>query len=301
MNMLQSNAKTFLTLALLLFVGTLPTYAYNNVWVRAEAYPTGAGTVYVNWNNDPEDVVYDDASEFKRSVNAGASTAYVHTQVEDGYQLAGFARDNGNQRYDNGVDVQVRVNPEGLFTAEYDHTEYGGAGSSSAAEAEAQAALEEMANPTDYIFAVFTQGDVARPAEGQEWCGWVYCDKLDNAPGDEITIDAYGDSDNRESPTKFYKFDHWSDESGTVISTERVLKVSVQGGAKYYANFVETDKETYNASEKNLNPHKETAILAPLASGQSSHKFYDLTGRPLKRENAPRGIYIHNGNKIVKK
>lgn len=304
----KSLLKKSLLAVMALFAASTSTFAYNNVWVKAEAYPTGAGTVYVNWDSDPEVVkLFDDTSEFKRSVNAGASTAYIYTQVEEGYQLAGFARDNGDQRYDNDQDVQIKVHADGLFTAIYDPTQYGDAGSSSAAEAEANAALEDMENPTDHIFAVFTQGDVARPAVGQETYGWVYCNKLNNEPGDEITLDAYGDSDNSTGMVRYYKFDHWSDASGTPISTDRIIKVTVQGGEVYYANFVETTKNDRDI----VNPHKETGIeqVKYGVNEQLNSGVYDLSGRciantfstPLSSLRCAKGIYIHKGKKFIKK
>ena len=295
MNMISMTKR--MAVAAVLMAATLQSFAYNNIWVRAEAQPTGAGLVYVDWNNDVETPVFDDASEFKRSANSAASTAFIWTQVEPGYQLAGFVRDNGNQVYDNGVDLQLRVRPDGFFTAVYDHTEYGGAGSSSSAQAEAEAALEDMENPTDLVFAVFTQGDIARPAEGQENFGWVYCNKLDNEPGDEIVLDAYGDSDNSEGPVRYYKFDHWTDSYGEIVSTERYLHVTVNGGEVYYAHFVETTKEERDV----VNPHKEvyTGITQVNAKAGAQQDAYDLSGR--KALPTQKGVRIVNGKKALVK
>ena len=283
--------------AAMLMAASLQGFAYNNVWVRAEAQPTGAGIVYVDWNDDEETPVFDDASEFKRATNAGASTAFIWAQPEAGYQLAGYVRDNGNQIYDNGVDLQIRVSPTGLFTAVYDHTEYGDAGSSSTAQAEAEAALADMENPTDLIFAVFTQGDIARPAEGQELYGWVYCNKLDNEPGDEIILDAYGDSDNSDGTVRYYKFDHWTDAYGETVSTERFLHVTVSGGEVYYAHFIETTEEDRDV----YNPHKEdyTGIAQVNAKAGTPQDAYDLSGR--KALPTQKGVRIVNGKKAFMK
>ena len=301
MNKLLLPTRVLLA-AIVLFVA-LPVSAYQNVWVRAEAYPTGSGTVYVDWSPIEDGIYeYDDVSEFKRAANNAVSDAFIATQVAPGYQLAGFVRDDGNQRYDNGVDVQIRVRNDGYFTAVYDHTEYGEAGSTSAAQAEAEMALADMTAPTDYIFAVFTQGDVARPAEGQEMCGWVYCSKLDNEPGDEITLDAYGDSDNSTGELKYYKFDHWTDETGNIISYDRVITVTALGASVYYANFIETDRDNYNTTEKNKNPHNETAIRGISASSvDGSNQYFDLNGRTFPFGTTHRGVYIHDGNKYIKK
>ena len=75
MNMISMTKR--MAVAAVLMAATLQGYAYNNIWVRAEAQPTGAGLVYVDWNNDVETPVFDDASEFKRSANSAASTAFI--------------------------------------------------------------------------------------------------------------------------------------------------------------------------------------------------------------------------------
>ena len=235
--------------AMLLAIGsTLPAAAYNNVWVKAEAYPTGAGTVYVSNFPDEEDIDLAETSEFKRSTNAAPSTAFIWAEPAEGYLLAGYARDNGNNTYENGDDVQVKVRYDGYFTAVYDPTEYGNAGASSQAQAEAEAALEEMEEPTDHIYAVFTQGAVVRVAEGQEERGYVFTNKLYNKPGDKVMFSAFGDS-NSDEGVKYYRFDHWTDANGENLGTNRFLTVTAQGMDIYYAHFVKTTKDDFKQNE----------------------------------------------------
>ena len=241
--------KRILSVALIAIGSIMPAAAYNNVWVKAEAYPTGAGTVYVSNYPDEEDVELAEVSEFKRSTNAAPSTAFIWAEPADDYQLAGFARDNGNYVYDNGVDEQIKVRYDRYFTAVYDPTEYGSAGASSQAEQEAKEALENMENPTDYIFAVFTQGAVARVAEGHEGRGYVFANKLTNNPGDKVMFSAFGDS-NSDEGVKYYRFSHWSNEMGETISTNRFLTVTVEGMDVYYANFTKTTSDDFRDNEK---------------------------------------------------
>lgn len=283
----------FLAAALFAIGSLLPAAAYNNVWVKADPYPTGAGTVYVSNFPDEEDVVLAETSEFKRSTNAAASTAYIWSEPAAGYLLAGYARDNGNNVYDNGEDQQVKVRYDGYFTAVYDPTEYGNAGASSQAEKEAQEALANMANPTDHIFAVFTQGAVARVADGQEGRGNVYASRLYTEVGEQVMFSAFGDS-NSDEGTKYYRFDHWTDASGENLGTSRFLTVTVQGMDIYYAHFVKTTKEEYANEKYQEFPSSIPSVVSrpsPLAPA------YDLLGR--RTSNGRKGLLIRDGQKVL--
>ena len=149
----NSTFKRLMAVAVLAVAGSLQGFAYNNVWVKAEAYPTGAGKVYVTPYNplQPDDVGpyepdFQDVSEFKRSADVAASTAFLDFQVTEGYQFAGMVRDNGDGVYGE-EDQQVRRREEdGNFTAVYDPTEYNVNGSSSESMAAAQEALALMEN-----------------------------------------------------------------------------------------------------------------------------------------------------------
>ncbi len=249
-----STTKRLLAAALLLLAGTVQSLANedNIIWVKAEAYPTGAGTVYTDWSSDG-DKTFDTTSEFKRYSNGAISTAFVWNQPAEGWLFAGYARDNGNHTYDVGLDRQVKVEANGFFTAVYDPTVYSGS-STSEADQKAAAALETMEAPSDHIFAVFTQGAVARVAPDELNHGHAYANKLSSVPGDQITISAWGDSESLESGTKYYKFAYWSDAEGNKLSEDRVYTITVKGMDIYYAHFTETTKEEYQKTEND--PHK---------------------------------------------
>jgi hypothetical protein len=299
--------KKLIFAAAMALISTATAFANedNIIWVKAEAYPTGAGTVYTDFVSYDEKE-YDATSEFKRYTNGAISDAFIWAQATEGYMLAGYARDNGNQTYDRDLDLQVKVRADGYFTAIYDPTIYKGNSSTEADELAAEA-LEQLAAPTDYIFAVFTKGVVARVAEDQIGCGNAYADKLYTEPGDQVTLSAYGDSMSPEGGgVKYYKFDHWTDSDGNIVSTEREMTVTVSGPAIYYAHFAETDKDDYKASEND--PHKSehyydggiggaTAIQHVSLPTQQDNRVYDLQGRYVA--NPTHGIFIQNGKKIV--
>lgn len=296
--------KKFILAAAMALISTATAFANedNIIWVKAEAYPTGAGTVYTDFVSD--DVkVFDATSEFKRYSNLEVSRAFVWAQPAEGYLLAGFARDNGNRAYDNGTDLQVKVRADGYFTAVYDPTVYKGNSTTEADEYAAEA-LEQLADPTDYIFAVFSKGAVARVAEDQIGCGNAYADKLYTEPGDQVTFTAYGDDMSPESGgVKYYRFDHWTDSEGNTVGTERNLTVTVSGPAIYYAHFAETDKDDYKANEND--PHKSDSYYSSATGVESvryddattDRQLYDLQGRRIAKP-AP-GLFIQNGKKYI--
>jgi len=298
---MKSNKKAllFTLFAVLGFSQSFAQNTANAVWVRAEATPVDGGYVYVNWYLDDDDIPFDYASDFKRAVNIGASTAFILAEPAEGYQLAGYARDNGDQNYDSSEDAQIYVRPNQYFDAKYYPEEYQGDGSSSSsAQIEAEIALEDKEAPSDFIFAVFTQGDIAMQAEDEEWMGKVWSSKLDNAPGDEVLFSANGESVSQANGgVKYYKFDYWTTPDGLTI-TDRTIKVKVTGGEVYYAHFAQTTKDDYIANEKK-NPDF-TAIDAVRNDNRvSDRKRYDLQGRRV--DSPQKGIYIQNGKKVVLK
>ena len=298
--------KIFIAAALAL-ICTATAFANETyiVWVKAEVYPTGAGTVYTDFGKESEEKKdYAATSEFKRTEPVSTSDAFIWAKPAEGYMLAGYARDNGNQIYDRDADLQVKVRDDGYFTAIYDHNSFKGNSTTEATEL-AEEALSQMTTPTDYIFAVFTKGVVARVAEDQIGCGNAYADKLYTEPGDQVTLTAYGDS-RSDYGTEYFKFDHWTDSSGNTVGTEREMTVTVSGPEIYYAHFVETDKEDYKANEND--PHKSedyynggvpgaTAIQHVSLPTQQDNRVYDLQGSYVA--NPTHGIFIQNGKKIV--
>ena len=270
--------KSAVTAALLL-AGSLQSFAYNNLYLKAEAYPTGAGRVYVSvFISDYEDgdVDFQPISEVKQPRQT--SDAFIWAEAAEPYKLAGYARDNGNGKYDNGVDQQVRVNPvTGAFTAILDPEQYDGNGNTSQGLVDAENALAEMTEPTDYIYAVFTKGDVAFAAEGCEDMGTVTASRLDNEAGEQVTFTAKAD--------KRHHFTNWTDAQGTIVGTSTALTVEVAGGAIFFAHFGEGEAdddgvETIGQCDEHPSP------------------IFDLQGR---RADAPvrKGIYVKDGKKVA--
>jgi hypothetical protein len=309
-----STFKRFFAAALLVMAGASQAFAneYEIAWVKAEAYPTGAGLVYTDYANRDNDgnLISEDAmpfaatSEFKRSTNGAISDAYVWSKLTDSeYQLAGYARDtNKNGAFDNDTktDKQVKVNYDGLFTCIQYPEKINGSSSSESAEL-AEEALNEKTEPSDLVFAVFTKGTIAVMKTGQENFGHVWASKLSNEPGEQIQFLAYSDS----HESKYYKFDHWENAAGENIGTDRILTVTAQTKAVYYACVVETTKEDYLANEKD--PHVsdnqsgefpwESAIHTVTVNGDSSDAVYDLQGRRVAQP--AKGLFIRDGKKIV--
>ncbi len=299
------NTKKLFAAALFLVAGTLQTFAneYDIIWVKADVYPTGAGTVYLNWNKDDEKV-FAESSEFKRHTNGAISTAYIWTQPAEGYLFSGVSRDsNGDGMYFN-KDTQVKVDADGFFSA-YKYPGSVEGSSSSEAEEKAKEELAKKTEPSDHIFAVFTKGDVSRVAAGQETCGHAYADNLDPQVGSEVTFSAYGDSKSTDDGTKYYIFDHWTNAEGTTVGTARELKVTVVGMAIYYAHFKEVTKDEFNASGDKDDPHKFESSSGGLgisdvkADQQAGIGIYNLNGQRV--EQPAKGIYIMNGKKVIKK
>lgn len=281
------------------------------IWVKAEAYPTGAGTVYTNYanrDNDGNDIAktFEATSEFKRYTNGAITTSYIWAQVDNNdYQLAGFARDtNKNGIFDNdtNTDSQVKVDFDGYFKGvPYPETIQGQ--STTDADEKAAEALAEKTEPSDLVFAVFTKGAIAVMAAGQEAFGHIWTSKLSTEVGDQVHFLAYGD----EYQSKYYKFDHWENAAGQNVGTDRLLTVTVQGKEVYYAVVVETDKETFKADEKD--PHVsdsqsgefpwESGIKTVNSGNVDNTVIYDLQGRRVAQP--VRGMFIQNGKKIVVK
>jgi len=308
--------KKGLFIAAMMMAGTMQSFAqFNNIWVKAVTVPTDGGTVFVDWAvpQEDEDYKYAATSEYKTSKNLAASEGYIWANAASGWQLAGFAHDNNkNGQFDNDVtvDKQIWRRSNGLFTAIYDPTEYVGQ-SSTEAYGKAQEALEQMTTPTDLVFAIFTKGTIAIHQIDQEHLGKVWISKLDNAAGDQLKLEAYGDSwyNPIKSKNQYYKFEKWTKKGDSSFSsTDRVLNVTAEEGATYYANFVETTKTDFDDNERNLDPHKEdyqTSGDIPILGIQSvktnatSTPVFDLQGRRVAK--ATKGIFIQNGKKVVVK
>ena len=304
------TSKRLFSAALILFMAASQAFGYEIIWVRATAYPTGAGTVYTNWSNKdntgelPIEKEFAAVSEFKHATNGAISTAYIWSQLEDNsYQLAGYARDtNGNGSFDNdtNTDKQVKVDFDGYFKG-VPYPETYDQGSSSVQKEEAEEALNEKTEPSDLVFAVFTKGAVAKMKAGQEDFGHIWNSHLSSVAGDKVQFLAY--SDTKEQA--YYKFDHWENAAGENIGNDRLLTVTVTGMDVYYAVVSETTKEDYQANEKD--PYVEdkqsgqfpwdTGITEMKAKELNSQAYYDLQGRRVAEPT--KGIFIQNGKKLI--
>ena len=306
------TSKRLFTAALFLLMAASQTFAteFEIIWVRATAYPTGAGTVYTNWsdkdNTGEQPIVKEFApiSDFKHAANMAIGTAYIWAQLEDNsYQLAGYARDtNGNGSFDNdtNTDKQVKVRPDGYFDG-VPYPEKYDAGSSSGSQELAEEALNEKTEPSDLVFAVFTKGAVAKMKAGQEDFGHIWNSHLSSVAGDKVQFLAYSDTKNGV----YYKFDHWENAAGENIGNDRLLTVTVTGMDVYYAVVSETTKEDYQANEKD--PYVEdkqsgqfpwdTGITEMKAKELNNSAYYDLQGRRVAEPT--KGIFIQNGKKLI--
>ena len=318
-----STLKRFFAAALLVVAGASQTFANEDeiIWVKAEAYPTGAGTVYTDYANKDDDgnLITEEAknygatSEFKRYTNGAISTAYIWSKITDSdYLLAGYARDtNKNGAFDNdtNTDKQVKVDFDGYFKG-VPYPESISGSSTSEADEKAQEALAEKTEPSDHVYAVFTKGAVAVMKAGQEAFGHIWVSKLSTVPGDQVQFLAYSDS----YESKYYKFDHWENSAGENIGTDRKLTVTVQGKDIYYACVVETTKDDYQDNEKDpyVNDNQsgafpwDTHIQTVTTTDNANAPVYDLGGRQivngkLSNSKLQRGLYIQNGRKVIMK
>lgn len=272
----STKTKTTLTAAALWLTAALQGFAYNNLWLKCDAYPSGAGKVYISsyMIEEGEPVgKYAPSMEIKEARQF--NDAFVTTEAAAGYKLAGFARDNGNQTFDNGVDEQVRVNEvTGAFSAVLDEEYFDAVnGSTTQAQHEAEEALLDLTEPTDYIFAVFTQGDVAHTNPDDTDMGYVVSSKLDNAIGETVIFTAIAD--------KKHHFVSWTNSAGATVGSKPTLSVTVKGGETYIAHFATGD-----------------AIQGIPQDEARRQETFDLLGRTTQAIQP--GIYVRKGKKVVK-
>lgn len=311
----MKTTKKFVLAAAMLMAVSLESsaQAFNNIWVTGNVQPANSGTIFLFWNQEPDEYIYGATSEFKRSANSAESAAFLWAKPAEGYQFAGAVRDfNRNGKYDADTDRQLWIWANHYFTAFYDHTPYG-SGNSTTDYENAKAALENMTTPTDFIVAVFTQGAVGRNNPEQADYGRVYCDKLDNKVGDEVTFVAYADGNFPYidgQGTDYQKFDHWTNSKGETVGTNRELKVTVTGPEVYYAHFASTNKADYQANEKVPDQYKFDysnpewdgtfdGIETVKAAKTADSAIYNINGQRVAQPT--KGLFIQNGKKFVVK
>ncbi len=270
--MMKRITLSSLTAVILWLSTALQGFAYNNIYLKVEAYPQGAGKVYASFYriDEGEEVgKLEPVVELKEPRQT--SEAFIRTEATEEYLLAGFARDNGNGSFDDGTDQQVRVNGEtGFFSAIMDDEQFDGNGNTTQALNDANNALEELTEPTDYIFAVFTKGDVGRTYPGDDDMGYVTTSKLNNVAGETVTFTAKAD--------KNHHFSFWTDSNGATVGKSTTLTVTVAGGVTYYAHFAEGD------AIQSIQADKE-------------EEAFDLLGR--KTATMRQGIYVQKGKKVA--
>lgn len=274
-----TSFKRMAAAALLVMVATLQAEAYNNLYLKVEAYPTGAGKVYVSQYADDEVKDYQDISEIKNTVQM--STVFVSAQPAEGYLFAGCKRDrNGNRVYDEATDEQVFVRDyNGMFEAEWDEHQF-----EATEHNEAKNALADLTEPTDYVFAVFTKGAVARVTTDKDSSGQpiqngqVFASKLDNTVGDVVTFSAQASNG--------FHFVSWTNAVGEVISTQKAYTLTVQGPQIVYANFAKGSEED---GIENVNAD----------DSRTDKPLYDLQGR--RHQVATKGLYLCGGKKFIAK
>lgn len=292
--------KNSLLTAALWFMVSLQGFAnsYQNLYLRAEAYPTGAGKVYVSSDYEAKDngkLDLQPVSELKESQQYGA--AYIWSEPAEGYLLAGYARDNGNGVFDdNGIDTQVSVNRKsGYFDPVLDEEEFENPNGTTQSQHDAEEALEFLEDPTDYIFAVFTKGDVACLADdsyasdGSDYFGKVFASKLDNKVGETVTFTV--------KPDKNRHLARWTNSAGVTVSTKPGIKVGVKGGEIYYAHFA--SGAPAEGEEDVIDDLTDAIEGIKAEAGKDAGATYDLSGRMVKA--GKQGIYIQKGKKIARK
>ena len=103
--MMKRITLSSLTAVILWLSTALQGFAYNNIYLKVEAYPQGAGKVYASFYriDEGEEVgKLEPVVELKEPRQT--SEAFIRTETTEGYLLAGFARDNGNGSFDDGTD-----------------------------------------------------------------------------------------------------------------------------------------------------------------------------------------------------
>lgn len=227
---LMLSAALVMTSALNALAGGTDWYAYK---VQAEAYPTGAGLVYVDVKVlSEEDIKW--AEKVDREFTTTDVLGYGYAKANEGWQLLGFAKDTidaaGNMyRIDS---VASLIDETGISLLNFDK----GVTSKSfdpmvgqeVSDDSLTVAAKMPLEPNNYFRALFTRVAVkVNPL--QTSMGKVKIDKLINNIGDQVTITATPAND-------FCSFVNWTC-NGEVVSTEPQLSVTVSKADTYVANF----------------------------------------------------------------
>ena len=238
------SAALVLTSALNAMAGGEDWYAYK---VQVDAYPTGAGLVYIDTVTvDASTVQY--AESVDREFTTTSTLAYGYAQANEGWQFLGFIKDtldiNGNRMnveeitdpVSTWADYVTLTLDKGVTSKHIDEIT-GEEVSDDSLTVAAQMPLE----PNNYFRAIFTRVAV-QVNEMQTAMGTATIDKLVNNIGDKVTLTATPDNE-------FCKFENWT-LNGEVVSTEPTLTLDVNEVATYVANFSDSRTVTIHFPEE---------------------------------------------------
>ena len=236
--MFTSGKRLMLTVALTL-TSVLNGMAYGDDWyaynVQVDAYPTGAGLVYVDIEEVYDNIDYKES--WNREFVTKNTLAYGYAQANDGWHLLGFAKDtldtDGYKHFVDSVAYKVdewsgaaTLTLEGVSSSHWDEDEQAMVSDDSLTLA-GMMPLE----PNNYFRALFTHA-YATVAPGYEYLAKVKVDKLINYIGDKVVMTATPLCD-------YTSFVNWT-KDGEVVSTNPTLEVTVSGVEEYVANFTDT-------------------------------------------------------------
>ena len=216
-------------------------YAYN---VQIDAYPTGAGLVYVD-ENDMSAVVPAENAEFKQSINvqytSKESLLNAFVKENEGWHFLGFAKDTVDEQNERHYVDSVAYNLDELFG--YVQLSIEGDGSSHWDEKQQTMVSDDSAavaaimplDPNNYFRALFTHA-YAKVAPGYEYLAKIESSKLVNNIGDKVTFTAVPLS-------AFTTFVNWT-KDGEPVSNDPTIEVTVSGIEEYVAHFKDSREVT---------------------------------------------------------
>ena len=244
----KSNKRLFLGFALVM-CSTLNVLAGGDDWyafkVQAEAYPTGAGLVYVDTVAvAEEDIQWAAATD--REFTTRSTVAYGYAKANEGWQLLGFAKDTFDEENNlvRTYAVTDKIGDSGYATLTLDNGEtskhWDDATGSEVTDDSITVAAKMPLDPNNSFRALFTHV-AAQVNKRQTAMGTVTIDKLVNDIGDKVTLTA---TPNNE----FCQFVNWTLD-GQVVSTDPTIVVDVTGIANYEASFSDSRTVTLQFPE----------------------------------------------------
>lgn len=231
-------------------------YAY---YAQLNAYPTGAGQVYLSpdYDLDPAAITdWKDVDEKEFVALSGDINGYAKPAA--GWILAGFSEATFDENGENPTfseEIVVRGNPGALTVPSTVTDDAAGTGESDSTTVSGMMPLD----PNGVFYAIFTHV-VAEVAAGQDLLGEVEISKVSNNIGDQVTLTATPGSDYPNT-----KFEKWT-LGGQTVSTSATLQVTVQDTARYVAHFTSDAAETIDFGEGKymmLYPGDNTNISIP--------------------------------------